>query len=85
MSRPDTATPMDADAQPKVVLSVASSHNGRVNGKHWKGDKGAVKRTTMPKGQRTPYERRMALEKERKAVKAVEQEMKDEAQEAKDR
>lgn len=77
-----TDTPMDGD---KVVLSVASSHNGRVNGKHWKAGKGATKRTTMPKGQRTPYERRMEKEKERKAIKQVEQEMKDEAREERER
>lgn len=80
-----TDTPMAEAESSKVTLSVASSHNGRLNGKHWKGGKGATKRTTMPKGQRTPYERRMAKEKERAAIKAVEQEMKDEAREEKER
>lgn len=80
-----TDTPMTDAPQDKVVLSVAPSHNGRVNGKHWKGEKGATKRTTMPKGQKTKYELRMEKEKERKAIKAVEEEMKEEARAEKER
>lgn len=76
-----------ADVTPSsnVVLSVAASHNGRVNGKHWKGERAATKRTQMPKSLKTAFEKRREQDKAKAAVKAVEAEMRDEAKQDKER
>lgn len=76
-----------ADAGPSdgLVLEVRTSKLGRTHGKAWKGEKSATRRTTMAASLKTPFELRMEKEKARKAILAVERDMKDEEKEEKER
>lgn len=72
------------DAGPRV-LEVRSSKLGRSHGKAWKGEKESTRRTIMAPGLRSKFDKRMEIDKARKAIKAVEVEMKDEAKEERER
>jgi hypothetical protein len=74
----------DAGPSDSLVLEVRTSKLGRSHGKAWKSDKGATRRTTMPASLKTPFEKRMERATARKAVLAVEQDMKDEEKAEKD-
>jgi len=76
-----------ADAGPSdgLVLEVRASKLGRTHGKAWKGEKAATRRSTMPKSLKSKFEERMEKEKARKAVLAVEKDMKEESKAEKER
>lgn len=67
------------------VLEVRPSKLGRSHGKAWKGDKESTRRTIMAAGLRSPFAKRLEQDKARSAVKAVEKEMKEEAEEERER
>jgi hypothetical protein len=83
----DTTPRGSADAGPSdsLVLEVRGSKLGRTHGKAWKGEKSATRRSTMPASLRSSFEERMEKDKARKAMKAVEQEMKDDIKSEKER
>ncbi|TXT16035.1 hypothetical protein VHUM_00538 [Vanrija humicola] len=83
MSAEPTAS--TSTATEPLVLEVRASKNGRTHGKAWKSDKTATRRSYISNELKTPFEKRMEREKERQAMKAVEREMKEEEQAAKDR
>ncbi|WWC73501.1 uncharacterized protein I206_107472 [Kwoniella pini CBS 10737] len=63
-----------------VIVSVAASRNGRTPGKAHKGEKTAVKRSYISNSVKTPFEKRREQDKAKAAMKAVEQELKDDKQ-----
>lgn len=67
------------------MLEVRSSKLGRSHGKAWKGEKESTKRTLMAPGLRSKFDKRMELDKAKKAVKMVERDMKDEAKDERER
>ncbi|KAL7424880.1 hypothetical protein Q5752_000566 [Cryptotrichosporon argae] len=69
-----SAQPQDAGP----TVDVRLSKGGRLTGKAWKGDKTAARRTFIAPALKTPFKKRMDKEQARKAVLAVEREMKDE-------
>ncbi|BEI85253.1 hypothetical protein CcaverHIS002_0506540 [Cutaneotrichosporon cavernicola] len=83
----DTTTPRTESTQaaPAKVLEVRGSKLGRSHGKAWKGEKESTRRTLMAPGLRSTFSKRIEQDMAKKAVKAVEKEMKDEAQEEHDR
>lgn len=81
-----SSTPASStDPRAPVVLEVRASKQGRTHGKAWKGDKTATRRAYMSNELKTPFEKRMEQAKARKAMIAVEKDMKESEQEAKDR
>lgn len=84
---PSTTRTGSADAGPSdgLVFELRVSKLGRTHGKAWKNEKGATRRSTMPKSLKSSFEERMEKDKARKALLAVEQDMKDEAQAEKER
>lgn len=68
-----------------VVLEVRGSKLGRTHGKAWKSEKSATRRSQAPPSLKTPFEKRMERETAKKAIKAVETDMKEEAQAARER
>lgn len=80
-SAPSSST----DPREPVVLELRASKQGRLHGKAWKSDKVATRRSYISSELKTPFEKRMEKSKAHKALLAVEQEMKESEQEAKDR
>nr|XP_018260458.1 rRNA-processing protein CGR1 [Kwoniella dejecticola CBS 10117]OBR82616.1 rRNA-processing protein CGR1 [Kwoniella dejecticola CBS 10117] len=68
-----------------VTVSVAASRNGRTPGKAHKSEKTAVKRSYISNSVKTPFEKRREQDKAKAAMKAVEQELKDDKQADHDR
>ncbi|KAF7436673.1 rRNA-processing protein cgr1 [Pleurotus ostreatus] len=61
----------------QIQIPVASSSNGRVSGKSWKGQK----RSHLPNGVKTKsWQDRMEQAKKAQAIKRLQQELKDEKQ-----
>ncbi|GMK55741.1 hypothetical protein CspeluHIS016_0207970 [Cutaneotrichosporon spelunceum] len=79
-----TRTESTQDAAPRV-LEVRASKLGRSHGKAWKAEKTATRRTIMAPGLRSSFAKRIEQDRARKAVLAVEKEMKDEAKEEHER
>jgi hypothetical protein len=59
---------------------IAASNGGRSVGKAHKSAKSALKRSYISPSLKTPFEKRKEKEKAQEAVKAVEQEMKDDTE-----
>ncbi|KIM66316.1 hypothetical protein SCLCIDRAFT_365330 [Scleroderma citrinum Foug A] len=66
-------------------IPLASSSNGRVSGKPWKAQKMATVRSQASKGRKTQWEERMERTKREKAIKKLENELKEEKQAEKQR
>ncbi|KAF4573048.1 rRNA-processing protein cgr1 [Pleurotus pulmonarius] len=65
----------------EIQIPVASSSNGRVSGKSWKGQKSATVRSHLPNGVKTKsWQDRMEQAKKAQAIKRLQQELKDEKQ-----
>ncbi|KIO08427.1 hypothetical protein M404DRAFT_8189 [Pisolithus tinctorius Marx 270] len=60
------------------VIPLGSSSNGRASGKQWKPLKKATIRSQCSKGQKTKWEERMERNKREKAIKKLENELKEE-------
>ncbi|KIK30366.1 hypothetical protein PISMIDRAFT_671554 [Pisolithus microcarpus 441] len=68
-----------ADQQPDSnVIPLASSSNGRASGKPWKALKKATVRSQCSKAHKAKWEERMEQHKKEKAVKKLENELKEE-------
>lgn len=82
-----STTERTSSTQPAAgkVLEVRGSKLGRSHGKAWKGEKESTRRTIMAPGLRSTFAKRLELDQARKAVKAVEKEMKEEAKDERER
>lgn len=67
-----------------IVVSVAATKNGRTPGKAHKGDKTATRRSQIPSGLKSTFEKRRELDAKREATKQTEREMKAEAEAERD-
>ncbi|WWD20125.1 rRNA-processing protein CGR1 [Kwoniella shandongensis] len=72
--------PTPSSSSAPVIVSVAPSKLGRTPGKAHKSEKTALKRSYLSAEIKTPFEKRMENEKKKEAAKAVERELKEEAE-----
>jgi rRNA-processing protein CGR1 len=77
--------PVASTSSAPLLLPLAPSKNGRTPGKAHKSAKVALRRSYISPSVKTPFEKRREADKQREAVKGLEQEMKDETQAEKDR